>query len=92
MNTSNNQKEVVLREKDFSYTYNAEGYMIQYKGKNIGGAGIIGKSKSRGKARQADLNMYRGQAENDIAAILTGSGSLHYWDAIEKINAKNLTP
>lgn len=73
---------------DFSYTYSANGYMITYKGKNIGGASIMGKSKSRGKARSLDMQMYQESAQRDILGILNGNMATHIKTAIENIDKK----
>lgn len=34
-----------LKLKDLSFTADRYGYMLKYKGQNIGGAGVIGRPK-----------------------------------------------
>lgn len=75
-------------KEDFSFTVNAEGYMIAYKGKNIGGASIMGKSKSRGRARAKDMEDYRESAKRDIERIINGTWSTNYIKAINEINGE----
>jgi hypothetical protein len=77
-----------MERKDFSYTYNAEGYMIQYKGKNIGGAGITGKYQGRGRQRQQQIAEYKEQAEITIDMILSYGKLGRFKEAIEKIDAE----
>jgi hypothetical protein len=71
---------------DFTKHITAEGYQIKYKGQNIGGAGIIGKSTSRGENRRRDITMYNEMANRDIDNILDGCGSQHYLDAIQRLS------
>ena len=75
---------------DFTYEVTAEGYTIKFKGQRIGGAGIMGKSKSRGKGRMADLKMYNESAKRDIDGILNGYMPPHYKTAIEAITKATL--
>lgn len=69
---------------DFTYIVTAEGYMLKYKGHNIGGAGIIGKY--RGKRKQAQILEYSRIAETEIDKILSGNLG-HYEKAISYIDA-----
>ena len=79
----------LLRE-DFSYAVTANGYTVKYKGQSIGGAGIIGQSKSRGKARTNDMKEYSNSAERDISNLLSNNTPAYMMQTIEKIN--NSTP
>jgi len=56
-----------LIKEDFTFSCTVTGYTIYYKNKSIGGAGILGKYKGRGKAIQKQLADYRQQAEHIIA-------------------------
>lgn len=70
----------------FSYTVSSTGYMIQFKGKNIGGAGIIGKYKGRGRAKQVQIQSYKEQAERDIDELCNGRGQKRYRDILNSID------
>lgn len=74
-------------KNDFSFTYNARGYMIIYKGKNIGGAGIVGQYKGRGRAVAKQMEAYREQAERTVSQLCNGIGSKFMIDNIKKINS-----
>lgn len=60
-----------MRKDDFGYIATAEGYMLQYKGHDIGGAGIIGKY--RGSRKRAQILEYSRIAEAEINRILSGN-------------------
>ena len=74
------------KRDDFSYTYNSRGYMVQYKGKNIGGAGISKNAKSPvGQAATIQKMIYKVCAEAAINAVIKGCGSKHMLDSIHEI-------
>lgn len=75
-----------MNKEDFRFTYSAEGYMIEYKGKTIGGAGIIGKYKGRGRSREQQINSYKEEAEREIRSIINGNGQKRFYEVINKIN------
>jgi len=75
-----------LNKSDFSVTVTAEGYMISYKGNKIGGASIIGKSKSRGKARQEDIKMYNDASGREVENLCRGVGRKDMIESIVNIN------
>ena len=77
-----------LKREDFSYTYNAEGYMLQYKGKNIGGAGILGKFSGRGRAVTKQMQYYAEQANEEIQLIINGNGQARFYEVIRRIEAQ----
>ena len=77
-----------LRREDFSYTNNAEGYMIQYKGKNIGGAGILGKFSGRGRAVTKQRQDYAEDANREIRLIISGNGQARFYETIKKIDGQ----
>ncbi len=72
-----------LHVSDFSYEATSSGYMIKYKGHNIGGAGIIGKYKSRRAWAQA--KEYDSNARDAINALCAGRGEERYLKAIDQI-------
>lgn len=84
------QKNIEYKKEDFTYSANAEGYMIKYKGQNIGGARILGKFKGRGRSVAIQRNDYARNAENEIENIVNGYIHSHYQSAIEKINQSAL--
>ncbi len=74
-----------MKRKDFSYTYNSRGYMIAYKGHNIGGVGIIGAGP-RGRGATAQAKEYAKHAEDEIKSLLQGAGWLYLRDKIAEID------
>ena len=69
-----------INPNDIHYSYNTRGYMMYYKDKPIGGAGI---SKDA-KGCRANLKLFREQAELEKRRIV--SGFEHRYDkAIQKI-------
>lgn len=76
--------DVNYRLSDFGYEANAEGYQLLYRGKKIGGAGIVGKYK--GRKRQEQTLEYVNSAKRDISLIVSGKCPKHYEGAINRIN------
>ena len=69
-----------IRPDDIRYSYNRRGYMLFYKGKPIGGAGLsIGE-----KGCRANLKLFQHCAEVDKRQILSGYAT-RYIVEIEKI-------
>ena len=75
-----------MKRADSSYTANTRGYMIAYKSQNIGGAGIQGKFKGRGKAVQQQIESYKHQAQATIENIMQGMGAPYMMKEIAKID------
>jgi len=76
-----------MDRKDFNVAANSRGYQIQYKAKNIGGAGIASDAKSptgRGAWKQTQDNLKYGNM--DIQAILSGKGRRGMLEAIARID------
>lgn len=73
-----------ISASDIHYEYNTRGYMMYYKGKPIGGAGI-GKEA---KGCRANLKLFRDYAESTKRSILNGHIDAYMRDAIEKIDAE----
>ena len=71
----------MINEKDISYSYNTKGYMLYYKNKPIGGAGI----DKHAKGCRSNLKLFREQAEHDKRAILNGYGQKRYLECIDEI-------
>jgi hypothetical protein len=65
-----------MERSDFSYNYNANGYMIQYKGKNIGGAGVMlpRRKPLRGKQSMSNCKYFQEQAELAISNLIANNG------------------
>lgn len=68
----------------FTAKVTAEGYMIYYHGKPLGGAGIRGEYKGRFRAEQ--IKGYREQAKKVIERLEAGSGPWHMQDTLKKIH------
>lgn len=79
-----------MKREEFSYTCNAEGYLIQYKGKNIGGAGIIGKFSGRGISVRKQQQDYAETANREIQYIVNGNGQARFYKAMKKIDEQNI--
>lgn len=83
-----------IRAEDIHYSYDTRGYMLYYKGKPIGGAGI----SKEAKGCRANLKLFRNGAEFDKNSILRcsegGRGSNNrYIVEIERIeNELRKTP
>lgn len=77
-----------LKREDFSYTANSRGYMLEYKGQSIGGAGISsGASAPTGKKGLRQIRDYAKHAEIDIQNIMSGNPG-HYGTLIDEINGE----
>jgi len=75
--------------KDFTYTCNARGYMIQYKGQNIGGAGISKDALSpRGRAAKKQISDYHQLIKLEIDALIRGTGQPRFLEAIKNIEER----
>lgn len=75
-----------FKREDFHYSYDTRGYMIYYKGRPIGGAGI---DKSA-KGCRLNLKLFRDYAESEVKSICAGYVSPHMLDEIKKIDSEEL--
>lgn len=71
-----------INPKDIHYEYDSRGYMMYYKGKPIGGAGI---SKTA-KGCRANVKLFKEQAELEKYRILRGYISTYMFENIVKID------
>ena len=71
-----------ISESDIHYEYNTRGYMMYYKGKPIGGAGI----SKEAKGCRSDLKLFRDIVESTKRKILAGHIDAHMRDVIRKID------
>lgn len=78
-----------MNREDFSYHATAEGYMLRYKGKDIGGAGIMGKYSGYGRQRTAQMRSYIEACEREINLICNGQGQPRFMQAIRDIDEGN---
>lgn len=78
-----------IKREDLSFTYSADGFMLQFKGKNIGGAGVTLPREKRlsPKQRQENLRDFKESAECDIEALVAGRGQARYMLSIKTIEA-----
>ena len=79
-----------LSKDDFSYTYNADGYMIQYKGQNLGGASVMlprSKTLHWQHARQ-NVRDNKESCEREINHVLNGRGQARFMEQIKRIDCK----
>lgn len=73
---------MTVAASDLHYEYNTRGYMLYYKGKPIGGAGIGPEAKGCG----ANLKLFRECADREKKNIIDGYGERRYYDAMRKID------
>ena len=77
-----------MKPEDLLYQCNVKGYMLYYKGKPIGGAGIVESCYEKKKYPRSNVKLFRECAERDKAKILAGIGSKMYLDNIKKIDGE----
>lgn len=75
-----------INPNDIYYSYDTRGYMMYYKDKPIGGAGI-GKEA---KGCRANLKLFKEQAEIEKRRILSGLISKYMLEQIQKIDKEEL--
>jgi hypothetical protein len=75
--------------EDLTYQANADGYMLYYKGKPIGGAGVNlpRENPLRGNQGRENLKMFGQNARDAIAALKSGRGEKRFLDAMAQIDA-----
>lgn len=73
-----------ISASDIHYEYNTRGYMMYYKGKPIGGAGI----DKHAKGCRSNLALFRNYAESTKRSILAGRIDAHMREAMEKIDSE----
>lgn len=76
---------IKISPTDLHYEYNSRGYMLYYKNKPIGGAGI---SKSA-RGHRGNTKLFKDNAETTLQGILHGRIDKYMLDAILEINAEN---
>lgn len=78
-----------MENTDITYTYNSDGYMLYYKDKPIGGAGVKPHWVTRRawQAVRADLEDNREYARMEKNNILAGKGQKRFMDVIARIDA-----
>ena len=75
----------MIEAKDIHYEYNTRGYMMYYKGKPIGGAGI----GNGAKGCRSNLKLFRDYAESTKRSIVSGHIDVYMREQIEKIDAES---
>ena len=73
-----------MKPEELSYQCNVKGYMLYYKGKPIGGAGISREAKGC----RSNLKLFRDSAENTKRAILAGRIDAFMREEIVKIDER----
>lgn len=76
---------MTINSEDISYAYDTRGYMMFYKGKPIGGAGISKYAKSH----RGNLKLFRDAAEATKNQILRGCIDEFMRNEIIKIEKEN---
>jgi hypothetical protein len=82
----------MFSRKDFTYTCNADGYMIQYKGHNLGGAGVALPRSKPLHWRHARQNIieFKEAAEREINSILHDCGQTRFTNIIERFKKEDI--
>lgn len=75
-------EQKTIASSDIHYEYNTRGYMMFYKGKPIGGAGIGAEAKGC----RSNLKLFRECADREKKNILAGYCERRYYDAIREID------
>ena len=75
-----------IHPNDIHYSYNTRGYMMYYKDKPIGGAGI----SKEAKGCRANLKLFREQAEIEKRRIVNGIINRYMLKEIQKIDEEEL--
>lgn len=70
----------------FSFTASPYGYMLAYKGQNIGGAAALDRGRKSAATAAEDLAAFTAVATREVAALKSGEGSKRYWDGIARID------
>jgi hypothetical protein len=75
-----------------SYTFNANGYMLTYRGRNIGGAGVmLPRSKPlHWQHKKSNLELFRNQASRELEHLKQSQGRPDYFTTITKIDKEIL--
>lgn len=71
-----------------SFTSDAYGYMLTYRGENLGGAGVKERKALHWKHRRDNLRMFAQDARREIALLTDGRGQPRFLQAIERIDAR----
>lgn len=75
---------------NFTYEATAKGYRVFYKGKPLGGVGIMGEYQGR-KASEQQLS-YAKQAARAISELERGHGPKHMLETLAKYKAEEFKP
>ena len=80
-----------MNTTQLGFTYDSLGYMLTYKGKNIGGACVVpsGRVRRNGAIKAADLQMHHTCAKVCVDDIRAGRGQQRFLDVIAKIDGAN---
>ena len=75
-----------MKREDFGYSCNKFGYQIQYKEKNIGGAGTLHNPKMHWRHARANIKDFTKSALVEIDNILDGKGRVDMLKEIENLD------
>jgi hypothetical protein len=79
-----------LDRSEFTFTSDAYGYMIYYRGKPLGGAGTKERNKKHWRHARADRKMFHDDAEREINSLVTGSGQARFLTVIRQIRRQKV--
>jgi len=74
-----------LVREDFSFTYDAYGYMLKFRGRNLGGAGLAHRDPMSQKHQGANLALFYKQAEMEIQDLLAERGQGRFKKIIDEV-------
>ena len=76
--------------EDFSSKIDFYGYMLTYKGHNIGGSATLDRPELTWEQARANLIDCLNCSQQDIDAIIGGFGQPRFYEAIERIDKETM--
>lgn len=86
-------RDIEMDVEKFSYEVDPDGYMLFYKGKPIGGAGVqLPRVRPlHWRPAQANVRDFRRNARQEIEAIKQGKGETRFIENITRIDLEEVT-
>jgi hypothetical protein len=75
-----------MKREDFTFEADSYGYMIKYKGQNIGGAGVLGRPKQHWRHARSNRRDNAQHAHDAINALVNGQGESRFLAVIKTID------
>lgn len=81
---------MALNASDFTSTADPYGYKLFYKGRPIGGAGVLNRNTKTRVTASSDRSLFKRSAGLAIASLVDGRGPQYMIDEIKMINQSEL--